>query len=134
MASPKEMLKPAIKTDSGIKELIARTFTTRNLLHFSHWGTGSFATHQAVGGMYDDIIGKVDSIVETYMGKFGKLTIEGQPSATMPVCICTHLKQEAEWMCSNKDNIANGSAPVRNMLDDLEGLYDSCVYRLENLK
>lgn len=133
--NPKDMLKGAKSSidDAGMKELVARTFTTRNLLHFSHWSTGSYAAHQAVGGMYDDIISKVDSIVEAFMGKNGKLIIEGQPACSMPKCICEHIKQEAAWMCNNKENISKGSAPVRNMLDDLEGLYDSTVYKLENL-
>lgn len=141
MASPIEVLKNAVKVaekkdvdHSCIQELVARAFTTRNLLQFDHWNTGSFASHMATGDLYDGIIDKIDAIVEAYMGKFGKLTITSQPAAQMPECICKHIKEEAEWMCDHKDKIANGSAPVKNMLDDLEGAYDSCVYKLENLK
>lgn len=137
MASPKEMLSKAVVTkgnSDALRELVSRAFTTRNLLQFSHWSTGSLAAHLATGDLYDAIIDKIDDIVETYMGKHGKLVIKSQPAATVPDCICAHVKAEAEWMCDNKHAIANGSAPVLNMLDDLEGIYDKTVYKLENLK
>jgi hypothetical protein len=141
MPSPKEVFAKAVIAkvekpevdNSGIKELISRAFSTRNLLHFNHWQNPSFAAHLATGDLYDGIINKIDDIVETYMGKFGKFTIDSQPASTMPECICKHVKKEAEWMCDNKAKIANGSEPVLNMLADLEGLYSKSVFKLENL-
>lgn len=137
MASLKEKLSVAKATPKAdctmMCELISKAFTTRNLLHFAHWSTGSLAAHLAVGDMYDGIIDKLDDIVEVYMGKFGKLDIKSQPAATMPADITEHVKQEMEWLCDNKNAIANSFTPVVNMLDDLEAMYAKTVYKLTNL-
>lgn len=137
MASLKEKLmtakKPANSDCTMMCELISKAFTTRNLLHFAHWSTGSLAAHLAVGDLYDGIIDKLDDIVEVYMGKFGKLDIKSQPAASMPADICEHVKLEMEWLCDNKQAIANNFAPVVNMLDDLEAAYSKACYKLTNL-
>lgn len=135
MASPKAIMsKIPTSSDSSIKELISRAFSTRNLLHFKHWNTKSFAEHGAVGGLYDAIIEDIDEIVEVYQGKFGLLTGLTTPSVSEPADICAHVKQEAQWVESNRSAIACGTPSIENLVDTLVGHYHKTVYKLENLK
>jgi len=76
MANPLEILKGikikvTVEKGGGISELISRVFTTRNLVHFAHWSTKSFASHSALGELYENIIDETDNLVETYQGEFG---------------------------------------------------------------
>lgn len=54
--------------------LISTLLHTRNQTQIFHWGTtgpGSYAQHMALGTFYDEIVGLVDSLVESYQGKYG---------------------------------------------------------------
>lgn len=141
MASPIMVLKiSGVKNkkdkspDGVISELISKAFTTRNLLHFAHWNTGSFAAHMALGDLYDGIIEDIDDIVETYQGKFGLVKDLHCDAAKLPDDICSHVKAEAEWVEENRTFISKGETSIENLIDNLIGSYHKTVYKLENLK
>lgn len=137
MANPIAMMKTASiaknKQPDFICNLICKAFTTRNLLHFSHWETGSLATHLAVGDLYDQIIDDIDEIVEVYMGKFGKVSGLSCDKAEVPKNIAQYVKSEAAWVDDNRTFISRGDKTIENLIDTLLGHYHKCVYKLENL-
>lgn len=45
-------------------------FNTELRLH--HWGTQSYSAHKAIGKLYENIDGLLDTFAETYMGTHGK--------------------------------------------------------------
>lgn len=140
MANPLSILK-----NSGVKssksnhiegkicELISKAFTTRNLLHFAHWNTKSFASHMALGDLYDQIIEDIDEIVETYQGKFGLIDDLYCEAAKLPDNITNHVKEEAQWVEDNRMFLSKGETSIENLIDTLIGHYHKCVYKLENL-
>ena len=140
MADMKAILKSGLGDDDTqegtgtIKDLISKVFCTRNLLHFAHWKTTSYAQHRAMGSLYDSIVDQVDKIVEAYQGKFGLLDGLTTPKAKVPKDICKHVEEESNWMCNNKDSISNDNDAVKNLLDELEAMYLSTIYKLKNLR
>ena len=54
-----------------IEQLISRVFYARNLAHFDHWRTKSYAQHKALGKFYDEIIEALDALVEAHQGLNG---------------------------------------------------------------
>lgn len=42
-------------------------------LRIYHWQTESYAAHKALGNAYEDIDKLIDSFVEQFMGKYGKI-------------------------------------------------------------
>jgi len=127
----KEKIKPA---EQGlITDLIAKVFSTRDILHFAHWNTQKYSKHIAFQDLYDALVDSLDEIVEAYQGKYGLLTNLKTYAMSMPECVCTHVKEEAKWIEDNKDKIANGCPSVANIIDDLVAKYYKTVYKLENL-
>jgi hypothetical protein len=140
MSNPMMVLKiSGIKTkktsDIGgcICELVSKAFTTRNLLHFAHWNTKSFASHMALGDLYDQIIEDIDEIVETYQGKFGLIEDLYCDAAKLPKDVTDHVKKEAQWVEDNRMFISKGETSIENLIDTLLGHYHKAVYKLENL-
>jgi len=139
MASPKEVLQKVVKysephsSKNVICELISKAFTTRNLLHFAHWNTKSFAQHSALGDLYDAIIDDIDEIVETYQGKYGLVKELYTEATKLPSDICKHVKDEAQWVEDNRMFISQGDTAIENLIDTLVGHYHKTVYKLENL-
>lgn len=119
---------------AAINQMIGKIFTTRNLVHFAHWATDSYAAHEALGELYDEIVDQVDEIVEVYQGKFGLLSGLSCPAADMPLDVFNHIVEEQGWISANKRNIANGSEAVENLVDELDAAYLKIIYKLKNLK
>ena len=51
--------------------LITTLLTLQAQLRVLHWQTKSYAEHQALGGLYEVLDGKVDEFVETFSGRYG---------------------------------------------------------------
>lgn len=43
-----------------------------------HWQTGSYSKHKAFGDIYEALDPLVDTFMETYMGKYGRVALEGE--------------------------------------------------------
>ena len=115
-----------------IEELVAKVFNDRNYAHQAHWATDSYAEHMALGSFYDDIIESVDSIVEVYQGKFGKIKLKFEPYSVQRD-IVNRLGETADFIGKNRDAMANGCGPVANLLDGLEEIYRQTLYKIVNL-
>ena len=126
--------KEMVAGGGAIKDLISKAFSTRNILHFQHWRTQSYAQHNAVGDLYDDIISTIDNIVECYQGKFGLLTGLSTLGVAEPTDIVSHVKAEAQWISDNSCSIANDDETIENLIQDLLAKYYKTIYKLENLK
>jgi hypothetical protein len=148
MATPTQILKSAIKPakekedespkeeagESPINELVERVFTTRNLVHFAHWSTGSYASHSALGELYDAIVSATDDVVENFQGEFGLLSGLETDCAKLDKDIIEYILEDAQWLRDNQDKIAKGSKAISSLLDILVAAYNRCLYKLKNLK
>lgn len=115
-----------------IEELISCVFATRNAVHLAHWATKSFAQHKTLGHFYDNIIDRVDSIVEAHQGAFG-LIGDVDPATVNKNNIAEHIKQEARWIEQNRNEIAGNIEAIGALIDDLTNEYLTTYYKLTNL-
>lgn len=113
-----------------IEELIGKVFVTRNLAHVAHLNTSSYAAHMALGDFYEEIIPAVDALAECWQGQFGKL---GEIKMVSPAVddIAEHVREEADWIEVNRNEIAGDSEHLSNLVDSLTALYTSLIYKLE---
>ena len=116
-----------------IEDLISRVFHSRNLAHWNHWRTKSYAQHKALGHFYDDVIEALDDIVEAYQGAFELVSTIPAPDKT-DNDILKHLETEAAWIEENHEGICKGNRAIANQIEALSGVYLSTVYKLRNLK
>lgn len=115
-----------------IEELIARTFSLRNAVHLAHWSTRSYSEHQALGGFYDELLDKLDLVVEAYQGIFGlvgQVPVLGQRANA----IVDEIRSEMEWLADNRDAIARENSVIANQLDDMGHFYATTLYKLDFL-
>lgn len=115
-----------------IEQLISRVFYARNLAHFDHWRTKSYAQHKALGKFYDDVIGALDALVEAHQAVNGLVGNIPAPK-TSGACLET-LKADADWIEAHHEEICGGKRALANLLDGITGVYLSAIYKLENLK
>lgn len=116
-----------------IEELINRVFSIRDAAHLEHWATKSFAEHQALGEFYDDVIDRLDTLVEAYMGYFGVIgTVKLQQLSFQS--FLELLGDEAKAICEARSEIAKGNAAIENLVDAVAEVYFKTFYKLANLK
>lgn len=117
-----------------IEQLIARVFSARNASHRAHLaekGAGSFARHMALGEFYDEIIEKIDEIIEVDQGMYGLIgdfTVED----VKPTDFAKFIREEAIWIELNRDKFSKCNATLA-LIDDLTAIYLRTAYKLTNL-
>ena len=116
-----------------IEQLISRVFYARNLAHYEHWRTKSYAQHKALGKFYEGVIEALDALVEAYQGLNGLIGSIPSPTDTKGDSLKI-LKADAEWIEANHEEICGGNRAVANLIDNVTGIYLSTIYKLENLK
>jgi hypothetical protein len=116
-----------------IEELVSHVFAMRNAAHLAHFSTKSYSEHKALGKFYDDLIDKIDSIVEAYQGYYGligEVRIMMMPKDR----IVNTVRTELGWIQTNRDKIAKKNTMIENLIDDLMQTYSTTHYKLVNLK
>ena len=103
-------------------------FRFQSQLKIMHWGTSSYAEHQAYGMTYETVDGLLDNLVEAYQGCYGKLEF--------PQCGYVTFKDvEVEgWLKGVMDSINNlrkeiEEDGIKNLIDEM----DSAVSKLKYL-
>lgn len=116
-----------------IEELMARVFAARDIAHRAHLLSVSNAEHVALDGFYHDVVGAIDSVAEAYIGMYGAMQefrVETQPVSNL----VEYLREEADWIESNRDILSGGSSAIGNLIDNVTAVYLSAIYKLSRLK
>lgn len=100
--------------------------------HFFHWSTDSYSKHKALGNYYEGINDLVDSVVEVYMGCYGK--IEQFPSAYhQPKDPLVYMESLKRFVAEARTQLPQ-ETPIQNLIDGIAELIDTTVYKLKFLK
>lgn len=116
-----------------IEELINRVFSTRDAVHLTHWTTKSYAEHQALGEFYEEVIDRLDTLVEAYMGYFGVIGTVGLKQIEYQNFL-EFIGDEAKLICEHRSEIARNTPAIENLVDNLAEVYFKTFYKLANLK
>ena len=113
-----------------IEEFISRAFKTRNQAHLMHWKTKSFAEHKALGSFYEDLIDKLDTLVEACQGSKGIIGHVDLSCKDESVDIVKCLSDDANFASKNRSKIAHGVPAIENIVDEIASAIDSTNYLL----
>ena len=123
---------------SDVADMIATLLHSRSQAHIFHWQTksqSSFAEHMALGTYYDEIVGLIDGIVESYQGKYeiitGYKTVEmvDYKSTEQLISYFRDLDNNIE---KNRKGIKESY--IQNQIDGVQELIFSTLYKLRFLK
>ena len=123
-----------------IGQFISTLFASRTQAHVFHLqttGEGSFAAHSALNTYYDEIVGLVDGLVESYQGKYG--LIKFQPVNGLDTnCEIENIIKYFEKLIAALDKIRQDKKLqdtwIQNQIDNISELLYSTKYKLVNLQ
>lgn len=104
--------------------------------HIMHLQTTSFAKHTALAGYYGEISGLIDSLVESYQGKYGIIKgyeISGFEDPMYYNDSILYFDQLCNFIIEYRPELPTDNY-IQNILDDIEVLVQSTKYKLKNLK
>jgi len=122
-----------------MEELASLFFHSRTQAHVFHLGVngpGSFAAHAALNVYYDEIVGIIDGLVESYQGKYGLITFQ-EVDGLDTNCDIKNIIKYFVKLIAGLDKLRTAEKLqdpwIQNQIDNVEELLYSTKYKLENL-
>jgi hypothetical protein len=114
-------------------DLITFSFKLTNVLKLYHWNTTSYARHIASGTLFDTLILLLDKLVETYQGKYDRIsvsTIELSISKLSDSDIVSLLRESITYLSHIEDytKIKKGDTDILNIRDEIIGEINKTLY------
>lgn len=117
-----------------MNDLIELVFADRNAAHIEHWKTSSYAAHMALGAFYEEVIPALDAIVEARQGIGALVKVKSLDKQDTSKDIINHLSDSLVWITDHRKEITQGVPALDNLLQTLEAIYMSTLYKLRHLK
>ena len=98
-----------------------------------HLKTRKYSVHIALNDFYDKMLDLVDDVIEQYQG------IHGIIEDTFTNCVCADGTSESEYLNNlkayvvNNRGLAGTESEIQSAFDDILGLIDTTIYKINNL-
>lgn len=119
-----------------MNEYIGLLMQSRNQAHIFHLQTTSFAAHKALGEYYEEIVGLIDGLVESYQGKYPIITnykmtgaIEDLDETSGAV---DYFEKIARYCELKREKLPHESY-LKNQYDEIDTLIRNTLYKLKVL-
>ena len=115
-------------------DFVGLLFLARDVAHSVHLNTRSFSKHMALNTFYDSIVDLADRFTEAYQGKYGLVGPITLMSAKKTGNIIEFLEDQLNEIHSVRyDVVEKECTALHNIIDEIEGLYMSTLYKLKYL-
>lgn len=114
--------------------ILLNSSTQAQVFHRQVKGAGSFSVHEALGEYYDEIIEKVDTLTESYQGKYG-IVVDYKSYALVNFVSCEQVIAYFEELCSQVYTLRTSVSDsyLQNQIDSIEELLYQTKYKLKFL-
>lgn len=101
--------------------------------HILHLQTKSYAEHKALETFYTEIIDLTDSLIEAFQGRHSQI-IEYPRFYDTPIGTpLEELNLMSSYVIANR-NVLGSDSEIQNLVDEIQALIDSTIYKLTFLK
>jgi len=113
-------------------EVLNKMLEARDCMHLVHWNTTSYAEHKALGKFYEGWLDLVDSFVETYSGRYGRITGDVSINVNGDYDAVEYLTELRHFVQMDAPTIIAPTldADLSNILADMLGLVNHTLYLL----
>ena len=115
-------------------DFVGMLFLGRDVAHSVHLNTRSFSKHMALNTFYDEIVELADKFTEAYQGKYGLVGPITLMSAKKTGNITEFLSDQLDEIHAERYKVVDKECTaIHNIIDEIEGLYMSTLYKLKFL-
>ncbi len=117
------------------EELVIKFLTLQQQFRILHWQTKSYAKHNAYGSIYDSLDEFIDEFIEIYMGKYGRVSFNGDGNITLKntdsLDLNLFIKENIVWLKSLNDKLnPENDSDLLNIRDEIMGSLNKLRYLL----
>lgn len=107
-------------------------FETRTVAHMLHLSVPSYSKHMFLDEFYKNIIPAADAYAEAYISRCGPIT--NWALVTLPaVAPLQYFQTCRQWIDNNREQFGDHHKEIASLIDDILKVFDSVIYKLENL-
>ena len=100
-----------------------------------HLKTNKYSAHMALDEFYKEIPDEVDTLIEDYMGVYGKLDEYKNVMTTEKTEAVDYLKNLRVFVLDSREKLIDkNDTELWSDIDDIVSLIDSTLYKLKELK
>ena len=115
-------------------DFVGMLFLARDVTHSVHLNTRSYSKHKALQKFYDGIIDLADTFAEAYQGKYGLIGPITLHSAKKTGNVVEFLEDQLDEIHSVRYEVVDKDCTaIHNIIDEIERLYMSTLYKLKYL-
>jgi hypothetical protein len=112
-------------------EIIFKMVQMEQQLRILHWQTKSYARHQAFGNTYAALGDLIDSFVEAYMGKYGRVKVSNPVELrNIDNDVDLLIEEYVEFLGSITEQLEPADTDLLNIRDEILGLMNKLKYLL----
>lgn len=119
-----------------MEDFIALLLHSRTQTHSFHLGVNSYAAHKALQEYYEGIVDIIDTISESYQGKYGLMkfkSVTGLDTDNDVENIISYFEKLAKYVSSKRTGDGLKDSFIQNEIDNIEVLIYKTLYKLKNL-
>lgn len=120
------------KSENTIAYLLSCMMELRDNAHIAHLQSRSYAEHIALNELYDAIPGLLDSLAESWQGKYGIISGYHAPMIQEGINFIDYLKSKVEEV--NEFRAKQKDGYILNLLDTIIETFYGTLYKLQYLK
>lgn len=118
-----------------MKSIMVKFIYFREQIKILHWQTSTYARHMAYDKFYNDMDDLVDSFIETYQGKYGRIMFDGSDNIEFKDSTSIKLKEFLESMTTFltvelASSLKNEDSDLLNIRDEMLGKLNTLKYLL----
>lgn len=124
-----------LPTRPAPKNILQKAFEVRDQIHLWHLQTKSYSEHKALDTFYNEWLDLVDSFIESYQGKYGRIE-GGLKIEVVPYCencsipYLTTLRTDLISGGAFRNILSNYDTDMNNILDEMLALVNKTLYLL----
>ena len=120
------------KTENSIAYVLSCMMELRDNAHIAHLQSRSYAEHIALSELYDAIPGLLDSLAESWQGKYGIISGYHAPMIQEGINFIDYLKSKVEEVNEFRKTVKD--TYIQNQLDTIVETFSGILYKLQYLK
>ena len=127
------MIPPNSSSNPTAAEFFATLLHAATSGHILHLQTRSYAEHKALDEFYSELPGLVDSLIESYQGKYG-LVLDYPSGYQAPTATPQEFVSAlSDYVMGTREAVASDSE-LQNDIDAIQTLINSTQYKLTFLR
>jgi DNA-binding ferritin-like protein len=119
-----------------MEDFISLLLHSRTQTHSFHLGVTSYAAHKALQEYYEGIVDMIDTISESYQGKYGLMklkSVTGLDTDNSVENIISYFEKLAKYVSTKRTSEPLKDSFIQNEIDNIEVLVYKTIYKLKNL-